>query len=252
MRKIFVTLVSLFAFLLFILPASAQKKTMTWTTTSDSAMSLAFKGAHYFMNNEPALAYDKLKSALELDPDFTVALAMMGNITSGATQKYYRARAQKSAANKTEGEKIFVSGFAPDTTGKSFRDAFTKLHDMFPDGGVINYFYVFTMNSPEAQYKAAQDYVKKFPDEPSMYNLLGYMTMQIKKDTAAAKTYFEKYIALYPEGCNPYDSMGEWYLDTGDLDNAEKYYKMALEKYPFFTNSSDALKKIRDKKKENK
>lgn len=59
---------------------------------------------------------------------------------------------------------------------------------------------------------------------------MGYFNLQVKKDTAAAKQFFEKYITMYPGGCNTYDSMGEFYLDTGDNTNAEKYYKMALEK----------------------
>lgn len=58
-----------------------------------------------------------------------------------------------------------------------------------------------------------------------------------------------KNISLYPDGCNPYDSMGEFYLNTEDTTNAEKYYKMALEKYPFNSSSVDALQKINDAKK---
>ena len=64
-----------------------------------------------------------------------------------------------------------------------------------------------------------------------------------------AKQNLEKYIALYPDGCNPYDSMGEFYLDTGDTTNAEKYYKMALEKYPFNISSVEAVEKIEAAKK---
>ena len=54
---------------------------------------------------------------------------------------------------------------------------------------------------------------------------------------------------MYPDGCNPYDSMGEFYLDTGDTANAEKYYKMALEKYPFNVSSVEAVEKIEAAKK---
>ena len=75
------------------------------------------------------------------------------------------------------------------------------------------------------------------------------MNLQVKKDTAAAKQLFEKYITMYPDGCNPYDSMGEFYLDTGDTANAEKYYKLALEKYPFNISSIEALEKIEAGKK---
>ena len=69
------------------------------------------------------------------------------------------------------------------------------------------------------------------------------------KPSKFEKQNLEKYISMYPEGCNPYDSMGEYYLNAGDTTNAEKYYKMALEKYPFFNSSINALQKIEASKK---
>ena len=120
---------------------------------------------------------------------------------------------------------------------------------MFPDGAMIGHFYVITRATPEESFTAAQEYIKKFPDQPGMYNNLAYAYLQVKKDTAMAKQYFEKYLAMYPEGANSYDSMGEFYLDTGDVANAEKYYKMALEKYPFTNSSINALQQIADNKK---
>jgi tetratricopeptide (TPR) repeat protein len=249
MRKNFARLTLMCALVVAGLSALTQNKTMTWTTTSDKSRDLAFEGSTYMRNSEPAQAYEKFKEALDLDPDFTVVLTLMSFITTGETGKDYRARALKSAANKTEGEKLFASVAVRDTTGKTFRDAFTKLHDLFPDGSMIGLYYVFSRATPAEQYTAALDYLKKFPEEPAIYNTLGYMTMQIKKDTAAAKKYFESYIKLYPQGCNPYDSMGEFYFNTGDMANAEKYYNMALEKYPFNISSIDKLKEISDKKK---
>ncbi|MBD0294010.1 MAG: tetratricopeptide repeat protein, partial [Flavisolibacter sp.] len=82
-----------------------------------------------------------------------------------------------------------------------------------------------------------------------MYNIIAYYYLQDKKDNENAKRNFEKYIELYPDGINPYDSMGEFYLLTDDLENAEKYYKKALEKYPFNSSSQEALKKIEEAKK---
>ena len=64
-----------------------------------------------------------------------------------------------------------------------------------------------------------------------------------------AKQNFEKYISLYPNGSNPYDSMGEFYLITGDTANARKYYNMSLEKYPFSNSSVNAIQKMNDDKK---
>jgi hypothetical protein len=42
--------------------------------------------------------------------------------------------------------------------------------------------------------------------------------------------------------------MGEYYFMVGDMENSEKYYNMALEKYPFNISSIDKLKEIKTMK----
>jgi Tfp pilus assembly protein PilF len=228
---------------------TSQLKTMTWTTKSEAARDLAGEAVKHYENVEMPLAYEKFKQALALDPDFTVALVFMTTITQGDVKKEYANRALKSAENKTDGEKLFASIVKDGATPESNREVWAKLHDMFPDGGMICTYYVFTRATPEERFKAAQDYIEKFPDNAWMYNTLGYYYMQDKKDMAKAKECFEKYISLYPEGYNPYDSMGEYYLNAGDVANSKKYYTMAVEKYPFSTSSVEALQKINDNAK---
>jgi tetratricopeptide (TPR) repeat protein len=240
-----------FILLLVAVTSIAQKKTMTWTTKSEKAKELATVGVTHMLNIEFQQAYDHFKSALSLDPDFTIALVFMTNLTTGNTQKEYAQKALKSAANKTEGEKLFASIVNPDRKPGDNRAVWTKLHEMFPDGGMLGAYYVISRETPEEQFSAAEDYIKKFPDNASMYNLVGYYYLSIKKDTAGAKKYFEKYVELYPDGSNPYDSMGEFYFITGDLANSEKYYNIALEKYPFVTSSIDKLKEIKAAKEKN-
>ena len=229
---------------------STAKKTMTWTSKSEAAKKLASEGADYFMNIEFPQAYEDFKKALEIDPDFTVALFFMTNLTEGDVKKQYADRTIKSAENKTEGEKLFASLVKEELTPEARQDIWEKLHNMFPDGGMINNFYVVTRATPEERFKAAQDYIKKFPDKPWMYNTIAYYYMLDKKDMDKAKECFEKYIALYPKGYNPYDSMGEYYMTAGDVANAKKYYTMAVEKYPFSNSSVEALQKINDGKKQ--
>jgi Tfp pilus assembly protein PilF len=225
---------------------SSQLKTMTWTTKSDAAKTLASEGADYFMNIEFPQAYEKFKKALELDPDFTVALVFMANLTEGAVKKDYAQKAVESSANKTEGEKLFASIVKEGNSREANRDVWEKLHAMFPDGGMIGDFYVVTRATPEERFAAAQDYIAKFPKNACMYNTIAYYYMLDKKDMAKAKECFEKYIELYPDGYNPYDSMGEYYITAGDVANAKKYYTMAVEKYPFSNSSVIALQKMND------
>jgi TolA-binding protein len=174
----------------------------------------------------------------------------MSNLSRGESSKDYARRALQSAANKTEGEKLFASLATEGSTPESRREIIGKLYAMFPDGAMLGTFYVNTRATPEERFTAAQEYIKKFPDQPSMYNTIAYYYMLDKKDLDMAKQNLEKYMSMYPDGCNPYDSMGEYYLNAGDTTNAEKYYKMALEKYPFFNSSINALQKIEAAKKQ--
>lgn len=228
---------------------TTQLKTMTWTTKSATAKQLASDGSDYFLNIEYPQAYEKFKQALELDPDFTVALVFMANLTQGEVKKEYSKRAIKSAENKTDGEKLFASVVKEGATPETNRNTWEQLHTMFPDGAMIGNFYVVTRATAEERFKAAQDYIEKFTENASMYNVLAYYYMQDKKDMTKAKECFEKYIALYPNGYNPYDSMGEYYLNAGDVANSKKYYTMAVEKYPFSNSSVEALQKINDNAK---
>ena len=241
------------ALLLITVPAISQKKsvlkTMTWTTLSKAAKDLASSGADHLMNAEFPQAYTDLVAAVKLDPNFTVALVLLNNLTTGETRKSYAKRAQKSAANKTAGEKLFASLTDEKKTQADRQEIWAKLHTMFPDGQMIGDFYVQSRETPEERFTAAQDYIKKFPKQPAMYNTIAYYYMLDKKDNAMAKQNLDKYISLYPKGRNPYDSMGEFYLNTGDTANARKYYNISLEKYPFSNSSVNAIQKMADDKK---
>ena len=61
-----------------------------------------------------------------------------------------------------------------------------------------------------------------------------------------AKSLFEEYIELYPNGYNPYDSMGEFYYNEGDLENAKLYYSKAVEKYYAATTANGRLSALND------
>lgn len=260
MRKINAGILTMLFLFLFTASGISQKKaavsqkaaalkTMTWTTKSKAAHDLAAEGSDHMLNAEFEMAYRNFSEAIKFDPNFTVALVFMTNLSAGETRKMYAKRALKSAANKTPGEKLFASIVDEKNTQENRQEIWDKLHKMFPDGGMIGHFYAITRSTPEERFAAAQDYIKRFPKNPGMYNTIGYYYLQDKKDPAMAKQYLEKYLAMYPEGANPYDSMGELYLDAGDYANAEKYYTMALEKYPFTNSSINALEKMRAEKK---
>ncbi len=241
MKRIVFGCLLLLGFSLFASRAVSQK--MAWTTNSKEASEQAGIGITHLMNVEFPQAYEAFSNAVKLDPNFTPPLVLLANMSVGATRKAFADRALKSAENKTEGEKLFAS-IVEAKDGASAGEIFAKLHQMFPDGSLIAWYYAQTRATPDENFQSSEDNLKKFPDNPAFYNTMAYMYMQIKKDNAKAKEYFDKYLAMYPDGYNPYDSMGEYYLNVGDTTNSKKYYMLSLEKYPFANSSLNALQKI--------
>lgn len=230
-------------------PVGMSEGAMTWTSKSQQAKKLTAMGLAHVMNVEREQAWQEFQTAIENDPNFTAALAFLASLSQGETRKTFAKRAAESAQNKTEGEKLLASIVDEKSTPETNRETWSKLHVLYPNDRAIGHFYAITRATPDERFTAMDEYVKKYPEEAGMYNMLGYYYMNDKKDNATAKTFFEKYIQLHPDGPNPYDSMGEFYLNTGDMVNAEKYYKLALEKYPFMASSLEALQKIEDAKK---
>jgi cyclase len=97
---------------------------------------------------------------------------------------------------------------------------------------------------------AIEQYHELKKDQPDAHdfterqlNMLGYQLMW--RDMAeAAEGIFKLNIAVYPESANPYDSLGELYMNTGDDEQAIKYYKKALAVNPNTPTAIDALKRL--------
>jgi tetratricopeptide (TPR) repeat protein len=72
------------------------------------------------------------------------------------------------------------------------------------------------------------------------FNTAGYMFLYNKK-TDEAIALFELNAKEYPDSWNVYDSLGEAYLVTGQYDEAEKYYQIALKMNPEAESAQKAL-----------
>ncbi len=89
------------------------------------------------------------------------------------------------------------------------------------------------------------------PDDPDVLNLLGY-SLRKSKDFTLAEEYYLKALAIDPKhrGANEY--LGELYLQTNRLEQAEERLKV-LKKASFLPNKQyrDLKKAIREYKKQN-
>ena len=74
-------------------------------------------------------------------------------------------------------------------------------------------------------------------------NVLGYFYLGKDKIREAIEV-FKINIEEFPESFNVYDSMGEAYMENGDIDLAIQYYKKSLEINPQNTNGIEMLKRL--------
>lgn len=242
MKRFSTILSGSFIFLFLYFSASAQQ--FKWDTQSAEARELAKRGMMHMVNVELEKAYEDFQDALRLDSNFTAAQVMLGVLSYGETKKMMTQKAKQSSANKSAGEKLFVS-LLDAKDGSQRHDIWKKLMSFYPQEPFVE-FSTHSSNPDSTKALAGMlAYSRKYPNQPEANNILGYLYLA-KKDNAKARGYFEKYIAAYPEGYNPYDSMGEFYFLTGDMENSKKFYTKSLERYPFCYSS---LRKMEDLKK---
>jgi len=229
-----------------IISLATNAQEITWTTKSKEAKELANKGLTHYKNLEFEVAYEYFTRALEKDPNLTMAQLGMAVLSVGDTKKMYVDKAKTSTSNKSESEKIIVT-LLDTKSPKESHDIWTNLHNKFPDDALSYYYYALTMPDSVQAFNTITEYLQKYPSSPEALNNLAYMYLTVKKDTVTAKKYFEKYIEVYPDGYNPYDSMGEFYYRIGDMENSKKYYTKSLEHYPFCYGSRKKMEELNKK-----
>ena len=80
-------------------------------------------------------------------------------------------------------------------------------------------------------------------DDPNDLNILGYNLMNRERiDDALA--IFKFNLELYPHVANCYDSLAECFVNRNENEEAIKYYKLAYEKNPSDTTTTEAYKEF--------
>ena len=74
-------------------------------------------------------------------------------------------------------------------------------------------------------------------------NGIGYIFMRREEYKTAIKI-FKLNVEAYPEASNVYDSLGEAYMENGDIELAIQNYEKSLELNPDNANAVEMLKKL--------
>ncbi|MEP0547224.1 MAG: tetratricopeptide repeat protein [Rhodothermales bacterium] len=226
----------------------AQAQRMPITTTSDAARVHYVQGEHATGNVDFERARAHFDAALAADPGFAMAHVYRAILSGGDERDEHVRHATAHAAQASEAERQMIESYAANLREDHDREAtlLTTIAERFPSDPMPMFWWANTESNRGNHAEAVAAARRALAADPSFapaYNLIGYAEVA-RGDLAAAEQAFRDYIRLAPDEANPYDSFGEFYLNQGKLDEAEKQYEMALTKDPEFTNARAMLVRI--------
>lgn len=143
------------------------------------------------------------------------------------------------------------------TTQVASKDWITQAYESLSDQGKKPISETLTYTIMDKSIEAAIEQYKDLKNnQPDSYifaedelNMLGYQLLWRDMKEAAIEV-FKLNIQGYPQSANPYDSLGETYLASGDEKLAIENYEKAVSLDPNMLSAVDALKKLRSTSKD--
>ncbi len=239
-----------------------------WQSENDFANEMTNAGFVHLYNVEREKAMVYFEKALEYDPSLFGPHVVLAGLSENGSEKQnmHIQKAKENVVDKNETSKIFVSLLDLEKGGnwplvtQGAHDVWASMREIEPKGKLIHYYYAFTIPGMENKIKEMEGLLAELRDGVGeneslavsgdhdfmiapIINTLGYFYYNIG-DKEKAKSLFEEYIELYPNGYNSYDSMGEFYYNEGDMENAMKFYTKAKEMYPSAVSANTMISEI--------
>jgi uncharacterized protein (TIGR02246 family) len=224
----------------------AQAQRVPVTTASDDARVHYTRGLHAVNFIDFGQARSHFDAALDADPEFALAHMYRGWLSPSDTRAEHLRQATAHA--KTDGERQMIEAYQA-----NLRDDYDReraLHEAlaqrYPDDPYPLFFLANTEANRDRNAEAVAAARRALQSDPTFapaYNLIGYAEMAAG-NAAAAERAFREQIRLAPDEANPYDSYGEFLLNEGRLDEAEKQFELALTMDPGFDNARTMLARI--------
>ena len=239
-----------------------------WQSDNDFANEMTNAGFVHLYNVEREKAMVYFEKALEYDPSLFGPHVVLAGLSENGSEKQnmHIQKAKENVADNNETSKIFVSLLDLEKGGnwplvtQGAHDVWASMREIEPKGKLIHYYYAFTIPGMENKIKEMEGLLAELRDGVGeneslavsgdhdfmiapIINTLGYFYYDLG-DKEKAKSLFEEYIELYPNGYNSYDSMGEFYYNEGDMENAMKFYSKAKEMYPSAVSANTMIGEI--------
>ncbi|GAA4838453.1 hypothetical protein GCM10023331_24560 [Algivirga pacifica] len=214
-----------------VLPASEGE--MPITASSQAALEIFENGRSLFELVQLVEARYFFKEAIETDSSFALAYLYTAWCSPSKEEALFyvnKAMNLREKVTESEGMMIEASYWGYHGEYKKSIECWEKLSERIPkDKRILNslaYAYFQTKD-----YKRSIETLHKSIAIDSVYtlnyNALGY-SYQYQGHIASAEKAFRKYAALLPNTAKPFDTLGDFYRKTGQLDKAIKAYEQAI------------------------
>jgi len=215
--------------------ASENAKVMQWTSESDEAKSAFNSGMWQLYNLEWEQANESFSNAIEIDESFALAYAMrarthffMENQSSAAEDLEV---AVSMSLNATAEEKKMILALYNDNElgTRSFNQVVERLVSKYPDGSFLRFESIFATMSdigPDMILRRGKELYSMNPNFTPALNIMGYAYMQ-KDEMGSAKDVLQEQVRRQAGKANPYDSLGDYYLEINDNKMALKYFEQS-------------------------
>jgi serine/threonine protein kinase/Flp pilus assembly protein TadD len=214
---------------------AAGKRIGDLTTSSLEAYNFYLKGQEEYGKLRLAQARQCYEKAVELDPNFAMALRALG----GESLK----KAMALSKNVTEKERLYIeASYASgiERNGPKAISLYRHIVDRYPKEKSAYEYLGGTSQDPQEAMGIYRKILELDPNHGVALNYLGYIFLDLKQPGQAIDC-LKKYVAVRPEDANPLDSLADAYFQLGRIDDAIDNYKKALQVDPSFFGSMLAV-----------
>jgi len=241
--------VSLFGFLLVAAAGVAAALYLSnrreVTTSSDEAYRVyreATENERRFYVKEARVGFAR---ALELDPDFAMAMLGLARMSKREQARSLVRRAERLKSRLTDRERRYVDLHlaiyekGPEERQKIAHEILRRYPDDFRASTMVA-MYEASKGRNEEAVKAFTKLLEADPNSADAYNMIGYY-YGYRGDYEKAIENLKKYQFMAPDQANPHDSIGEIQAYSGHYDEAISNLNHALKIKPDFAPAYDHL-----------
>jgi tetratricopeptide (TPR) repeat protein len=209
------------------------------TTDSEAARQLFLEGQHYLDVARPVKAREKLRAAIEIDPEFAYAYFGLSTVSFSFTEfQDMIDKASASLEGKSEGEQLLVEmnrSFLTNDSDEGLRVAL-ELAEKYPNSPrawVALAGYQAFRNENEDARVSARRALELDPKSAAAAYLLGnnYIFGQ-PNDAAEAEVIMRHFVDSHPDEAKAYEGLGDALRAQNDLHGALQAYTEATWKDP--------------------